>query len=192
MSIDGGRPAPAAPPARLRVWDLPVRLLHGSLVACVLGAWLTRHRLGELHQYFGYGALAAASLRLVWGFVGGSRYARFTQFVRRALPTLAYARAVLAGHAPRYLGHNPLGGWMVVALLACVGALGFTGWLYTTDMFWGYGWLAMLHEGLAWTLLAMVALHVGGVVFTSWQHRENLVEAMVTGDKPQAQPGDVV
>ncbi len=113
-------------PARQRVWDLPVRLLHWSLVACVLGAWLTRHNhMGEGHQVWGYGALAVATLRLLWGFFGGGRYARFAQFVRRMAPTLAYARAVLAGHAARYIGHNPLGGWMVVALLACMGLLGF-------------------------------------------------------------------
>ena len=177
---------------RLRVWDLPVRLLHWSLVACVLGAWLTRHNhMGQGHQLWGYGALAAATLRLLWGLFSRSRYARFTQFVRRLAPTLAYARAVLAGHAARYIGHNPLGGWMVVVLLSCVGLLGFTGWLFTTDMFWGYGWLATLHEWLGWALLVLVGLHLGGVVFTSWQHRENLVRAMVTGTKPAAQDGDV-
>lgn len=177
---------------RLRVWDVPVRLLHWSLVVCVAGAWFTRHNhMGEGHQWWGYGALAAATLRLLWGFFGGGRYARFTQFVRRVAPTLAYARAVLTGRAARYIGHNPLGGWMVVALLGCVGLLGFTGWLYTTDMFWGYGWLATLHEWLGWGLLVLVGLHLGGVVFTSWQHRENLVRAMVTGTKPAAQDGDV-
>ena len=129
-------------------------------------------------------------LRLVWGFVGG-RYARFTQFVRPWQPTWRYLRGVIAGHAPRYIGHNPLGGWMVVALMSCLGLLGFTGWLYTTDTFWGYGWLANLHWGLAWALLALVALHVSGVVFTSVKHRENLVRAMLTGNKPPAGPTDV-
>ena len=80
---------------------------------------------------------------------------------------------------------------MVLALLACTAALGLTGWLYTTDLFWGYGWLADLHNGLGWTLVALVALHVAGVAFTSWQHRENLVAAMFTGRKaPPAEPGE--
>ncbi len=58
-------------------------------------------------------------------------------------------------------------------------------------MFWGYGWLATLHEWLGYTLLGLIGLHVGGVVFTSWQHRENLVRAMVTGEKAASQDGDV-
>ena len=164
--------------------------MHWLLVTSVAGAWITRHRLDELHQYWGYAALTLVSLRLVWGFVGG-RYARFAQFVRSLPNTLAYLREVLRGHAPRYIGHNPLGGWMVLALIACVGLLGFTGWLYTTDMFWGYGWLADLHAGLGWTLLGLVALHLSGVVFTSVKHRENLVRAMVTGRKPPAAGTDV-
>ena len=90
---------------------------------------------------------SVAVLRLAWGFAArGDRYARFAQFVRPARATLPYARAVLQHQAPRYIGHNPLGGWMVVGLLACVGALGVTGALYTTDWLWGYAWLAHLHE----------------------------------------------
>ena len=160
------------------------------LVASVSGSWLTRHRLDEVHHYWGYTALTLVSLRLIWGFAGG-RYARFAQFVRPVHTTFAYLREVIRGQAPRYIGHNPLGGWMVLALIACVGLLGFTGWLYTTDMFWGYGWLADLHAGLGWTLLGLVALHLSGVVFTSVKHRENLVRAMVTGRKPPAGPADV-
>ncbi|CAM3711932.1 cytochrome b/b6 domain-containing protein [Paracidovorax anthurii] len=174
-----------------RVWDAAVRLLHWSLVASVAAAWITRSRLGPLHENIGYAALAIATARVAWGFTAGGRHARFAQFVRGPAATLAYARAALAGRAPRHLGHNPLGGWMVVALLACIGLLGFTGWLYTTDLFWGYGWLANLHEGLGWTLLGLIALHVGGVLWTSLQHRENLVRAMLTGRKAPPGQGDV-
>ena len=105
--------------------------------------------------------------------------------------TWAYLRGVLKGTAPRYIGHNPLGGWMVLALVSCIGLLGFTGWLYNTDMFWGYGWLADLHAAFGWALLGLVALHVSGVVLTSIKHRENLVWAMVTGRKPAAAPQDI-
>lgn len=180
---------PGARP-RLRVWDWPVRLMHWMLVTAVIGSWITRDRLDELHHYWGYAALTLVSVRLIWGFAGG-RYARFAQFVRPIRPTLAYLRSTLRGQAPRYIGHNPLGGWMVVALITCVGALGFTGWLYTTDMFWGYGWLGNLHAGLGWALWGLIALHVSGVVFTSLKHRENLVKAMLNGHKPSAGPFDV-
>jgi cytochrome b len=80
---------------------------------------------------------------------------------------------------------------MVLALLANLSLLGFTGWLQTTDMFWGYAWLAYLHKYLGWALLALVALHVGGMLWTSWAHRENLARAMVTGGKAPPGPHDV-
>ncbi|MFT3813686.1 MAG: cytochrome b/b6 domain-containing protein [Acidovorax sp.] len=174
----------------MRVWDAPVRLLHWGLVAAVATAWWSRNDIGPLHENTGYVVIALLAARLAWGF-RGSRYARFAQFVRAPRETLAYARAALAGHAPRYIGHNPLGGWMVLALLANLGLLGFTGWLYTTDMFWGYGWLANLHKCLGWALLGLIALHVAGMLWTSWQHRENLVRAMVTGSKAPPAGDDV-
>jgi cytochrome b len=193
LSRNNGAATPSVLPQQ-PVWTWPVRLLHWSLVASVTGAWFTREGMAMLHEvhiWLGYCALGIASARVALGFWSGNRYTRFAQFVQGRRPTLGYARAVLRHQAPRYLGHNPLGGWMVLALLGCVGALGFTGWLYTTDMFWGYGWLADLHMYLGWTLLALVALHVGGVLFTSWQHKENLVAAMASGRKPGAQAGDV-
>ncbi|MET3515993.1 cytochrome b [Pseudacidovorax sp. 1753] len=172
------------------VWSRSVRLLHLGLIASVTVAWVFREDLGPAHEVAGYVALAAAALRSGIGLAGRG-YARFGQFVRSRAATLGYARQVLRGTAPRYIGHNPLGGWMVLALLGCIGLLGASGWLYTTDLFWGYGWLAWLHAALGWTLLALVALHVGGVVFTSIAHRENLVKAMLTGRKAPPGPGDV-
>ena len=175
---------------RVPVWDAPVRLLHWGMVTAVAVAWWSRSDTGPLHERVGYAVITLLAARLAWGFCG-SRYARFAQFVRAPRATLAYARAALAGRAPRYIGHNPLGGWMVLALLANLGALGFTGWLYTTDMFWGYGWLADLHQALAWALLALVALHIAGMLWTSRAHRENLVRAMFTGRKAAARGDDV-
>ena len=108
-----------------------MRLLHWSLVSSVAGAWITRHRLDDVHAYWGYAALCIVGLRLVWGFVGG-RYARFTQFVRPWQPTWRYLRGVIAGHAPRYIGHNPLGGWSVLVLLALL-LLQATSGLFNSD-----------------------------------------------------------
>ena len=168
-----------------------MRLLHWTLVVTVAGAWFTSSRIGPLHEYLGYATCAIVFVRLVWGFVG-NRYARFAQFIRPIKPTLKYLHDVLDGQARRYIGHNPLGAWMVVALLSCVAALGLTGWLYTTDLFWGYGWLARLHAGLGWSLLILIGLHIAGVLFSSWAHRENLAAAMVSGDKAEAKQGDVI
>lgn len=173
-----------------RVWDLPLRLLHWSLAATIVAAWITSADTGPAHTWLGYGAGAIVLARLAWG-LAGNRYARFAQFVRAPGPTRDYLRAVTAARAPRYLGHNPLGGAMVVALLACVGLLAITGWMLGTDLLWGYAWPVTLHVAIAWLLVGLVALHLAGVAFTSWQHRENLVAAMLTGDKPAAAPGDI-
>ncbi|MDB5857999.1 MAG: cytochrome [Ramlibacter sp.] len=176
---------------RVPVWDRPVRLLHWLLVGAVAAAWLTTLGLAGFHRAAGYGAAAIVVARIAWGFLG-NRHARFSRFVLGPAATAAYAARVLAGREPRYLGHNPLGAWMVVALLACVAALGLTGWLYTsTDLFFGEPWLEDLHAILAWLLLGLIALHVAGVAFTSLRYRENLLRAMVDGAKPPPRGGDV-
>jgi len=164
------------------VWDLAVRLLHWALVLTVAAAWLTRHSPGSWHEWLGYATLAIVAMRTLWGFIA-SGYARFADFVRPASVTVAYARAVFAKREARFVGHNPLGGWMVIALLALVALVGFTGWLYTTDRFWGVAWVEELHETLSDILFLFVALHILGVVFTSIRHRENLPASMLHGRK---------
>jgi cytochrome b len=166
----------------VKVWDPLVRLGHWALVAGIAIAWVTREGAGALHEQTGYVVLAIVVLRALWGFTG-PHYARFAQFVRSPSTTLAYARQALAGGEPRHIGHNPLGGWMTVVLLAMIALVALSGWLYTTDAFWGVKWVADLHEALSDLLLALVAVHVAGVVFTSYRQRENLVAAMVHGRK---------
>lgn len=177
----------AAPPVArmIAVWDALARVLHWSLALTVATAWLTRHSPGRWHEWLGYATLAIVAIRVAWGFIG-TGHARFADFVRPARTTAAYARAVLVGNEPRFLGHNPLGGWMVVALLALVALVGVTGWLYTTDRYWGVAWVETLHARLSDMLLAFVALHVAGVIVTSIRHRENLVASMVHGRKPES------
>lgn len=174
----------------LPVWDPLTRFGHWVLVATVAGAWLTHDGGGALHEWLGYASLAIAVLRILWGLVG-SRRARFASFVLRPAATLAYARAALERREPRYIGHNPLGGWMIVALIAAVAAADLTGWLFTTDTFWGVGWVEELHEAVSNLLLGLIALHVAGVATASWRHRENLVAAMIDGRKRPPAAGDV-
>ncbi len=169
---------------KVKVWDAPVRILHWALVCCVGAAWWTGSAIGPLHDYLGYGVAAIVLTRLAWGFAG-SPYARFGQFVLPLAASWAYLRQAARGRAPRHLGHNPLGGWMVVALLSCLGLLVLSGWGLTTDLLWGYSWPVLVHLVLAWLLVALVVLHIAGVFFTSWQHRENLVGAMITGLKDE-------
>ncbi|MES2051208.1 MAG: cytochrome b/b6 domain-containing protein, partial [Pseudomonadota bacterium] len=104
--------------APIKVWDRLVRLLHWALVASVVMAWISTLGLGlvKAHEPAGYIALGVVTLRIIWGF-SGSRYARFSQFVRGKREVLHYAGQLQAGNEPRYIGHNPLGGWMVLLLL---------------------------------------------------------------------------
>ena len=170
----------------MKVWDAAVRLLHWALVAAVSLAALSLLGWGtDWHQGAGYAAVAIVVLRIVWGVTAGagSAHARFGSFVRSPGATWRYLRLVQVHREPHHLGHNPLGGWMVLALMACVLALGLTGWLYTTDRFWGDETVERTHTALAWALLGLVALHVAGVAFTSRRQHENLVAAMFTGRK---------
>lgn len=171
-----------------------MRLLHWALAGAVLTAWASGHwpptDFDAVHHTAGYVAAAAVALRLGWGCTG-SPYARLRQFVRSPRAVWAYARAWRQGREPRYVGHNPLGGWMVLVLWAGAAALSFTGWLYTTDAFWGYAWLSDLHAVLGWALAAAVGGHLCGVAVASWRHRENLVAAMFSGRKRAATGDDI-
>ncbi|HZT46645.1 MAG TPA: cytochrome b/b6 domain-containing protein [Hyphomicrobiaceae bacterium] len=171
----------ATRPVTVKVWDPFVRIFHWSLVALFALAWASED-LQALHQPVGYAVLGLVALRIGWGFVG-PRHARFSDFVRSPTATLAYARALLTGTAPRLLGHTPIGGLMVLTLLACLLATGTSGWLMTTEAFRTAEWLEDLHEGLAALTLALVGVHVLGVLAMSALHGENLVTAMITGRK---------
>ena len=173
----------------VRVWDPLVRALHWGLVAAIALAWFAGEENLRAHEWAGWAALAIVAVRIGWGFAG-SRYARFAQFVRAPREVAPYAGAVFTKTEPRYLGHNPLGGWMVLVLLATVALTSLSGWLYTTDMFWGLAWLERLHTASAWALLVLAALHVAGVIFTGVRHAENLVAGMLTGRKRAPAPGD--
>ncbi len=170
----------------LRIWSLAQRLLHWTLACSVIAAFATHEGGGQWHEWTGYGALACAALRLVIGFARwpwAGVYARFATFVQGPAATLAYAHALLKGKESRTLGHNPLGAWMVVTLLGTTVLASLSGWLYTTDRFWGMEWVERLHSFWGYAFIPLVALHLGGVALTSWRHRENLVKSMLTGDK---------
>ena len=164
------------------VWDLLQRLLHWGLASSIALAWWAGEERLSLHIATGYAALAIVSTRTVWGLVG-SRYARFRAFVRGPGTVVDYAHKLTQGREQHYLGHNPIGGWMVLALLLCVLVVCVSGILYTTDQFWGVAWVEQTHRASAWTLVALVAVHLSGVAFMSWRHRENLVASMWSGRK---------
>jgi cytochrome b len=169
----------------VQVWDPLVRIGHWLLALSIAAAWFTREGWGLTHEVIGYVSLGVIGARLIWGFFG-TPHARFADFVRGPRATLRYVRLLLAGREPRYLGHNPLGAWMIAALLATALATALSGWLYTTDRYWGVEWVERLHGTLTDVLLVLVALHVTGVLFASRRHRENLIAAMFHGRKRPA------
>ena len=172
------------------VWGPGQRLAHWALAGAVLGCWLLREG-GPWHERLGYLALAVAVGRLLAGAVG-PRVLRFGAFVRGPRATWAYAQALRAGRAPRHLNHNPLGGWMVLALLLSAAVAGASGALYDTDAFWGDPVVWAVHQVSAWAFVVLVPLHVAGVLLSSRAHHENLLRAMLNGRKRAPGPGDVV
>jgi len=185
------------PPAdrTILVWDLPTRLFHWSLVALVALAWATGEADGVLftvHKIAGYGVLVAILFRLIWGFVGSPR-SRFRDFVHPWPVVRDYAKGVLALRPRPTAGHNPLGGWMILLLIATLLGVVVTGLFAGDDgnngPFFGMisaGLVDVLtetHEGLTGLLLALIAIHLAGVVVESVLLAQNLVVAMWTGRK---------
>ncbi len=192
---------------KVKVWDPVVRCFHWGLVLVVLGSFLTADvdALVPVHVRLGLAMVALVVTRLAWGLVG-PRHARFSAFVRGPRAVLAYARSFLAGRPERHLSHNPLGGAMVVALLAVLLGLAATGVVaYGGPQFQGpfSGLLSLrtakavkeVHEALSGALLALIGVHLAGVLASSWLERQNLVLGMFTGlkrapeDDPAAAPG---
>ena len=177
--IDAGR-APRS--ATVRVWDPLVRIFHWSLVIAFTVAWLTGDELRRLHLITGYAIIGLVGFRLVWGIVG-AKHARFSDFVYRPGTIIGYLVDTIRLRAKRYIGHNPAGGAMVIALLAMLTVTCATGVMMTTDAYWGVKWVEEAHEASANLMLVLVGLHLVGVFAASFEHRENLVRAMITGRK---------
>ena len=179
-----------------KIWDIFIRVFHWSLVATFAIAYLTEDDFPSLHVYAGYTMMALIFLRLVWGFIG-SRHARFSNFIVRPTAVIKYMKDVVQFRAKRYLGHNPAGGAMVIALLISLSLTLVFGLLtYGTVEFSGpLAGLASgvsdslangfkeLHEFFANLSVFLVVIHVIGVAVASLQHRENLVRSMINGYK---------
>lgn len=174
----------------VRVWDRVVRGFHWALVLSFAVAWFTPQSFEDIHHWAGYAAASLVAMRLVWGIVG-TPYARFSQFVRDPATVLRYLAAIIKGSEARYIGHNPAGGAMVVVLMAMMVSVAVTGWMQTTDTYFGVSWVEDAHSLAAHGLLVLVFLHIGGVALASLRHRENLVRAMITGRKRGPEPADI-
>lgn len=167
---------------KILVWDAPVRVFHWLLVLSFAGAYLSAEseRWRLLHVSLGYTMGGLVAFRILWGLLG-TRYARFASFVRGPAAVMRYGRALLRGRPEHHVGHNPAGAVAIVLLLLLSSAIVGTGWAIYNEV--GANWLEELHEVAANLMLAVVGVHVAGVVLASWLHRENLVRAMVTGNK---------
>ena len=180
---------------QIKVWDPLIRIFHWSLVGAFAIAFVTEDEWLGLHVYAGYLITALLLVRLFWGFIG-TRYARFSDFVRPPREAMNYVKGLISQRSKRYIGHNPAGGLMIVALLISLLITSFSG-LVTygiegfgplADWLQGHGiWndetFEEIHEFFANFTLLLVGVHLAGVAVGSLAHRENLVRAMITGSK---------
>jgi cytochrome b len=192
-------PAQAAATPRLvpvRVWDWPVRVFHWTLLALVVASVVTAKAGGawmDWHMRSGYAILALLAFRIAWGFAG-TRWARWSSFVRGPAAALRYARTLVASPHETSVGHNPIGGYMVVALVVALLLQAVTG-LFANDDILTEGPLAKfaskalsdrltsLHHLNEKVVYVLVGLHVAAVLFHRVRFDERLVTAMITGVK---------
>jgi cytochrome b len=176
-------PRNAAATRTALVWDAPVRVFHWLMVLSFAGAYLTAEseRWRLVHVTLGYTMAGLVGFRIVWGLVG-TRHARFASFVRGPAAVARYVRAMLDGRPQHYAGHNPAGALAIVALLGLALVVTASGWATYNEL--GGEWLEEAHEMAANLMLAVVGVHIAGVLLGTWMHHENLIGAMVTGRKP--------
>lgn len=169
------------------VWDPIERAFHWSLADLFVFCFSTGDVWEQSHEWAGYAIAALVVSRVVCGLLG-PQHARFSDFIFRPSVTLGFLRDSLHFRAKRYLGHNPAGGAMVLALLGSMAAICATGMMMGMDAFWGEAWVEDLHVAASWGAIALIVLHIGGVLLASIEHRENLVRAMLTGRKRAEAP----
>lgn len=167
---------------QIRVWDAPTRVFHWLLVLSFAGAYLTSEseRWSLAHITLGYTLGGLIAFRLIWGFVG-TRYARFTSFVKGPSEVLQYAKSMATLKPKHFVGHNPLGAVAIVLLIVSGIAIVVTGYAVFNEI--GGEWVAELHEVASHIMLILVGIHIVGVIAASWLHKENLARAMVNGFK---------
>ncbi|MDA9479032.1 hydrogenase [Bradyrhizobium sp. CCBAU 65884] len=175
-------PADRTASRTVAVWDLPLRLWHWALAASVLAAWFTPTVYDRTHRIVGYVVLGLLAFRLVWGFLG-SRYSRFRMVGVRLRAAPSYLWNLRRGITGRYIGLNPAGTLMLVALLAALAVSTITGAMSVTTTFFGVWWVEDTHHYSSDAVIVLVVLHVVGVVLMGLLQRESLVRAMITGRK---------
>jgi len=188
----------------IKVWDPFVRIFHWTVVVCFFIAYITEDEVMWLHELAGYTILVFVIARVLWGVVG-TRFARFSNFIYKPSTVKQYFKDSLHFKPKRYLGHNPVGGIMVILLLVMLALTSWSGMkaegisLFADNAFnieiiksaiadddhenGGNEVWEEIHEFFANATLFLVFLHVAGVIFSSLVHSENLVRSMITGRK---------
>ena len=184
---------------RALIWDAPVRLFHWALATCVVVSvvsGMTGGNAMQIHLWSGYAILSLVVFRLLWGFAGSS-YARFADFLYGPRAVWDFARTLSSRNPPQavyYAGHNPLGGWMVVVMLALLLLQASTG-LFSNDDIVTEGplarlvskntsdWLTALHDLNSTIIIVLAVTHIAAVLFHLLVKRENLIMAMISGYK---------
>lgn len=187
-----------APGGAVRAWDLPTRLFKWSLVVLVVSAPISKN-IGDVtlawHKMNGYAILTLILWRILWGFAG-STTARFSTFVRSPVHSVRYGLDLITGKTRAFLGHNPLGAVMVLALLGMVALQGLTGLFVSDDIIvegplYPYGSIGLRRMAKVWhktlfpVIVTLVAVHVLANVLYALVKKEPLISAMVTGRKPR-------
>jgi cytochrome b len=182
---------------RVLVWDLPTRLFHWLLLICVILSFVTGNIGGnvmEYHMLSGYAILVLLIFRLAWGFFG-SPTARFSSFVKGPATVLSHLGMLLQKKTETpYLGHNPLGGWSIVAMLLLLFTQVATGLFANDDILTEgplYAWVSKetsdlftwVHLTNRYLLVALIAVHIFAVFFYFFYKHENLIGPMITGVK---------
>lgn len=180
----------------VRVWDIPVRAFHWLLAFSILGLFITGKLGGnwmEWHKKIGFFALGLIAFRIVWGFIG-SEHARFKSFVYGPSTVIGYAKNLFSVKSEKYIGHNPMGGLSVLALLAAVGFQAVSGLFANDDIMLEGPYASMvskafsdqmtkLHHLNSNLILILIGVHLSAIAFYAVFKQENLIEAMITGEK---------
>jgi cytochrome b len=166
----------------IMVWDIPVRVFHWLLVICFAGAWLSSEseRWALIHYAFGYTACLLVLIRLVWGLIG-TRYARFSQFLKSPKAVIGHFMFMLRGHPHHDVGHNPAGGLVMFALMLLILLIGFTGYLSVKEFLGDIA--SEAHEVVANVVLGLVIIHIIAAIGMSLIEKQNLVRSMINGKK---------
>jgi cytochrome b len=181
----------------VRVWDLPIRFFHWLLVISIVSLYVTAQLGGnwmEWHVRFGYFTLGLVTFRIVWGCIG-SHHARFVNFVRGPGAVIGYLKGLIKNDAPHFLGHNPMGALSVIALLGSVLFQAVTGLFSNDDILLEGPYVSMvskstsdfltkLHHLNSDLMLILIGVHLAAIAFYFFKKKENLVKAMLSGDKP--------